>query len=293
MHIKTQILTTASKVLIKKKSEASELKFFIISSGRSGTTLLRKLLVKGGEIYIPPESNDWIPKFAVIFTKKYFASWHKKVALCLDILDKDPDFKYWDINLKNVREILLKLDPESQNFYGLINFLYRYNAPPNTPVLGDKTPYLILELPWIKALFPQAKFIHLIRDSKDVVSSRMKNFNESIEQATNRWVWAMIETDKHFHKNQKNFIEIKYEDLTHSPQKTLQDLTHFLGVKYSPEMLAHEDLELGDTHLEHHQETHNPIHQSAVKKWKSVLTPDEVKYIDNRTQKWMKIKGYD
>jgi protein-tyrosine sulfotransferase len=292
MKVKKNILIFLGKILIRK-NEYDHPSFFIISSGRSGTTLLRKLLVNSKQVHIPPESNDWIPAIAIVFTKYFYKSWEFKIEKSISILQTDPSFTFWKIDIEKFKKELRSIPSKEQTFYSFINKLYTFNIDKPDYIIGDKTPYLVLELSWLKAIFPNAKYIHLLRDSRDVISSRMENFNESIEQATNRWVWALEETEKHFKPGSKNFMELKYEDLVSDSINTLKSVTEFLDIKFTDEIFQDEGLNLGDTHLEHHKEISNPINSNALQKWKGKLTEAEVQYINKKTNPWLIKKGYD
>lgn len=292
MNIKEDILVTSAKAIVSKHYNSCPPNFFIISSGRSGTTLLRKLLVNSKQVYIPPESNDWLPKIATIFTKGYLRKWENKMLSSLSILQNDDAFKFWNVPIEDLKNELIQLPPDQKNFYGFIEVLYTHGNDNENLLIGDKTPYLVLELKWIKTLFPNAKIIHLVRDSRAVVASRMKHFSESIEQATDRWVWAMKETDKHLNTKTKH-LEIRYEDLVTQPLDKLQSLCSFLEIKYTNSIFKNKNIDLGDTHLSHHEKTAKPLNKKSINKWQENLKDHEIKYIYDRTKKWLIKKNYD
>ena len=72
---------------------------FIVSSGRAGTTILRKSLMNGGEIHIPPESGECIPQAFELYVKNKNRPWPERVRLVLNTFMEFADFKYWDIYL--------------------------------------------------------------------------------------------------------------------------------------------------------------------------------------------------
>lgn len=282
----------AASLLISRKNSQHP-GFFVVSSGRSGTTLLRKLLVNSGQVHVPPESNDWIPNIAIVFTKYFYKNWGFKVSKSFELLQNDPDFEFWKIDLNAFKQKLLDIDSNKRNFYGFIELLYTYNIDKTNLLIGDKTPFLVLRLNWIKTLFPNARIIHLLRDGRDVISSRMENFNENIEEATSRWTLSLEEIDKNFNANDPNFIEIKYEDLVSNPRDLMKQVCSFLNIPYSETIFENQNQSLGDTHLKHHEATSNPINQKAVEKWREKLSEKQIQYISQRAQKWLSEKGYE
>ena len=98
--------------------------------------------------------------------------------------------------------------------------------------IGDNTPLYIMAIPAIMKLLPDAHFIHVVRDPRDVACSivRMKFGAEDLVAATLEWhanigAWFMAErTVPPEHRR-----EIRYEDLCTDSLATLTKLAEFLG----------------------------------------------------------------
>ena len=86
---------------------------------------------------------------------------------------------------------------------------------------GDKTPYLIFELAMLKKIFPNSRFIHLHRDPKEVVGSRMLNFNESQKVALKRWMFSVEEAYLFKKKYPSDLLEISYKELREDSEVVL------------------------------------------------------------------------
>src|SRR6478735_6678781 len=76
-------------------SEITENPFFILSAGRSGSTLLRKLLLTNVPVNIPPESDDLIPKLIKFYLRYNHKSWEYIVNGCIEIFNNEPSTKHW------------------------------------------------------------------------------------------------------------------------------------------------------------------------------------------------------
>jgi len=121
----------------------------------------------------------------------------------------------------------------------------------------EKTPRNLLYADEIKKIYPNAKFINLIRDGRDVVSSIMeKQFwpiaksnrfgstrsfggDISFEKAVDYWVSLMDVTDiMRKSIGPESWLDIRLEDLGHSLEATLKETEHFLNVASDPEFLS-------------------------------------------------------
>lgn len=263
--------------------------FFILSSGRSGSTLLRKLLVEKYEVYIPPESNDLIVQSAKLFFRGR-SNWVNSVNEFIELIKIMKLPAHWEINLDELQKSLLSIPVDQREFYPVMDLLYRSSAPDGLEysIIGDKTPYLILRSDWLQALFPEAKYIYVMRDGRDVVLSRMKAFNESIEEAANRWLWAIKEYEK-LKRKSRNVYLVKYEDLVSNTEQTLLEITKFLEVSPGD----HSNLvALGDDKLKHHSNLSKPITIESIGKWRQDLSIQNQQRLNKKLLKPLLSYGY-
>ena len=171
MNLKYPFIRAKEKIeleLIKRKLNNANLttklpSFFILSSGRSGSTLLRKILVDNFDVYIPPETNDLLIQSARLFFLSR-STWEEKVDQLIDLIKimKLPEF--CDINYNTLQKDLLSLPIDKRGYYNSIEIVYKSLVPEGLfhSIIGDKTPFLILRSNWLLTLFPEAKFIYII-----------------------------------------------------------------------------------------------------------------------------------
>ena len=265
--------------------------FFILSSGRSGSTLLRKLLMESSPIYIPPETQSLIPESARLFLLHPFASWEKKIDKFIILIERMKINEFWLLNLELLRNRLNQLPKKERSYRGVINLFYRTNVTDaNIMLIGDKTPYLSLQASWIGSVFPKSKIIHLVRDGRDVVVSRMKAFDESMIDAANRWLWTIKEAGK-FQKKGVYTHTIKYEDLVNDSDKTMASVIQFLNVP-KIELKTNSPVFLGDDKLKHHVNLKKALFNTSVGKWKEVLSLKEQNALLSLLDNSLKQTGY-
>jgi hypothetical protein len=103
---------------------------------------------------------------------------------------------------------------------------------------GDKTPAYGPYLRAIEQLLPEAHFIHIIRDGRDVaLSLRDLWFSPSrqIPQLAKMWCHHVSATRSQG-RGSKQYMEVRYEQLVQEPQVVLRAVCSFIGLTYDPAM---------------------------------------------------------
>jgi hypothetical protein len=108
----------------------------------------------------------------------------------------------------------------------------------------EKTPSNALFISEIRELLPEARFIHLVRDPRDVVASLLaaaKTWGadwapKSATAAAEMWVEHIGAVQKAARSlSQDAFYEVSYEELSRFPAKTLKSVSKFLDLNWSDE----------------------------------------------------------
>lgn len=256
--------------------------FFIIGSGRSGNTLLRSILTANPLVAIPPES--YVIYKAYLHYKVYrFLAWPELVQLIISDFESHPQFFNWNISLTKCYQRCINLPQNERSLASIIMHIYREYSEAHFPeaiFYGDKTPLNTLHLDEINHIFPRAKYIHLVRDGRDVVSSYIKMGRYSnIEDAAERWN-SSIDKALKFKKTKglNTFLEIKYEDLVTNSESVIKNICNFLAIPYDISMIKRDSNldSLGDVrNLKHHGNVMNPISTNSIGNWEKNLNNKE------------------
>ncbi len=109
------------------------------------------------------------------------------------------------------------------------------------PRYGDKTPLYGRHLAEIEKLLPEAHFIHIIRDGRDVAASlRTRWFSPGHDMATQaRYRRDNAEAAHSQGRACRRYRELLYEDLLREPERSLRSLCDFLKLGFEPAMLAY------------------------------------------------------
>lgn len=113
-------------------------------------------------------------------------------------------------------------------------------------IFVEQTPWYGQRLDIMIDLFPEAKFIHMIRDGRDVALSfaRTPWWHDSPVENLNRWQYEVnkIAQDASRLLGDGQYVEVRYEDFVIDPVVHVTRVLDFLGVAFETEMLLPENL---------------------------------------------------
>ncbi len=273
------------KTLFSKLTQSSnEEILFIVGSGRSGNTILRKLLMENFPIYIPPETyvlNEVISADSCING----FGWNRKVDFLLSILQFNEEFKTFELANLNEFAISAKSWPEQKQTVGELYYqLYRWIGIKHGfefRYVGDKTPINTMCLGLIKSVWPNAKYIYIERDPFDVCNSYVKaGIYNSPSVAAKRWSMSKLAWNRHKARLDNNmFIELRYESLVSNPKKFLNKVHEQFGYEFRDETIQL-NKGLGDVGWhKHHSNVNKPITTNSIGKGKKELNSAQIKII--------------
>ena len=106
----------------------------------------------------------------------------------------------------------------------------RYAHERGKPRYGDKTPANVLYVELLAAAFPQARFLHIVRDGRDVVPSLMEMHFGPDRFGAAALFWRDRVTRGRAGGRRvgaDRYREIRYEDLVAEPEPVLRDICGF------------------------------------------------------------------
>jgi hypothetical protein len=92
----------------------------------------------------------------------------------------------------------------------------------------------------VASALPEAHFVHLVRDGRDVALSQVEvDFGaDQIADAARDWVDG-IEKAQRQARRLRHYIEVRYEDLVTEPEPALRLVCDFVRLRWDPAMLAY------------------------------------------------------
>lgn len=258
---------------------------FIVGKERSGTTLLQGLLNAHPNIIAPPES-----RFIMLLYFKYGKTeiWTEPIItrFCDDLLQEGLFRNFWEIDKKAVLTTLLAV--KDKLTYPLIcKIIFRLSAPEKKEalIMVDKNPVYYYFLPQLEKIFPEARYIHLVRDYRANIASHQRVFKiKNSSDLAYRWlkVNEMIEAAKL--RNPGKYITLKYESLVDNPESSLMNICSFFEIPFSSNMTSNYLNSLypsfkknkRERFKEMHETIFQPINKELKDSWKSTLSSIDI-----------------
>lgn len=274
--------------------------FFIIGSGRSGNTLLRRIIGKTSGIHIPPETYV-LRSLIKLFRQNKHLRWQQLVNLMLANIEYHSEFKTF--RLDNLRELALELYDTPlfrRSLSHIIDRFYRFHAwktGRDCERWGDKTPLNTLYLERIHSAFPKAQYINIVRDGCDVSYSYVSaGLYDHLEDAAERWRESVIKADQFANQHSASVLSIRYENLVSEPSKVVKRICGFLEVPYSDKLIStgeEQPDEMGDVEMkDHHYNVKKPITTKSIGKGRRNLSTQKKKELNKIIGKQLQEKGY-
>jgi hypothetical protein len=211
---------------------------FVVGVGRSGTTLLRLMLDAHPGMAIPPETHFLPPMI------EQFSRVRVTPERVLAAIKEAPQSGLPESGVSE-EELLERLDqirplnaPDSiRAFYGL------YAESAGKERWGDKTPRYVTSLAKLGRAVPEARFVHMIRDGRDVALSTNRRLVElrgskpvPAERMAKRWRHRILSA-RGVEQVRGRYMEIRYEDIVRETEPSLRRVCEFVELEYDPVML--------------------------------------------------------
>jgi hypothetical protein len=285
---------------------------FIVGVPRSGTTMLRLMLDAHPDLAIPPET--------------YF------VTNLIEAADggAGPDqlanvlvgHRRWGdlgIDESELRRRLAAIgEPDGGDAVRVAFGLYAEGR--GKPRWGDKTPAYLTNIAEIGGALPEARFVHLIRDGRDVALSvlRMPEADrpmrnpDTVGLVATRWS-RRIERARRQAEGLDHYLEVRFEDLVAKPEGVLRRVCGFVELDYRPELLdyhsgAGERLEEINRELagrddlpaqtaagrtEPHALTSQPPARDRIGTWREEMSPEQLAEFEAEGGEMLRELGYE
>lgn len=282
------------------KSDERYKPFFIIGSGRSGNTLLRRLLNNHSTLAIPPETYV-LGSVIKRFRQNSGMRWVDLVEYTFSAFEFHREFKTFGISLRPLVNELEDAAIKNRNLAHILNRFYHYyceQSGKNCVRWGDKTPMNTFYLERIFSVFPDAQFIHILRDGCDVVSSYIDaGIYKSLEEAAERWSVSVGLVEEFYQRHPTVGMVIRYEELVSTPKPTLLNVCNFLEIDFEETMLQEATnvgkAKMGDVEMHrHHDNVLNPVNTDSIGKGRAQLSAIEKARIDKIIEIQLKRLGY-
>ncbi|MFL6229427.1 MAG: sulfotransferase family protein [Pyrinomonadaceae bacterium] len=203
---------------------------FIVGVPRSGTTLLRLMCDAHPELSIPPEMG-FIPAAEGLRRGRGLRQ------AFFEVVTSMPSWEDANIPRAQFEQALREIEPFTVS-EGVRTFYRNYASRFGKLRWGDKTPSYCLQMDKIERVLPEARFIHIIRDGRDVaLSLRGLWFSpgDRIGQLAHHWR-SGVTTARRLGQRRRHYMEVRYEELIADAPAVLRKVCDFIELTYDPRM---------------------------------------------------------
>jgi hypothetical protein len=222
--------------------------FFIIGSERSGTTLLMIMLGLHPRLAVP-EVTWWYPRFRPYLHTYGDLDRAESFRALVDEMVwglKTPFFGL-PVNPRTITDEVVGAVP-SRSFADVFDvMLRRYADHEGKPRWGEKTPHNVFFVREILEDFPGARFLHLVRDGRDVAVDQLRSaFGPRNVYAAAR-LWSEVVRAGQAARGstpRSQWLDVSYESLVRDPAEQMRRVLAFLGEDFDPSVLRpqHSDI---------------------------------------------------
>jgi hypothetical protein len=206
---------------------------FIVGMGRSGTTLLRLMLDAHPEMAIPPETH-FLPDLIEAAGKRGTSA-----ERLTELITSQRTWGDFGLDADLLADRLRAQDPLDAR--AAARAFYRLYADKHGKARwGDKTPGYVRRMRPIGDTLPEARFMHLIRDGRDVALSRQRRgmgAHRSQAEMGARWRDRIRSARRQAKRLRGRYLEVRYEDLVTDPEPSLRRVTELIELDWDPAML--------------------------------------------------------
>lgn len=230
---------------------------FLVGMPRSGTKLLRNLINRHSKVDIFSYETCIFPKMIETLESPGFFSSENGFDQLTNFLENANYLYYmkdegyiidqeefraalseswkqasWDKIIESVLKFYITVvnrkDQENQDF-----------SADDILIWGDKSPDYIDDVPLFYRIFPDAKFIHIIRDPRDQALSMSKTWGKNPIRSAYYWNKQVGELrDFASEKKMDNYHEVYFEQLLETPEAVLKGICGFIGIEFEESMLS-------------------------------------------------------
>jgi Sulfotransferase family len=263
----------------------------ILGVGRSGTTLLRVMLDRNSELAIPYETF-FVPQLAHRHGRR------PQLDEFVDDLGRLRTLYDWGIKPEDVRPRLREGMTTSEAIAAIFE---TYAERQGKARWGDKTPLYMQQLPLLERLFPDAIWVHLVRDGRDAALSFLElpaGFSgktwaqpRTAAQFAARWRTEILAARRLGRHAGERYLELRYEDLVAEPEKELRRVADHAWLPWEPGMLDHTRVSDAANMPEHRNLAHPPT--PGLRDWRSQMSREDALAFEQVAGDVLRSSGYE
>ena len=270
---------------------------FVVGTARSGTTLLAARLAAHPRLDCGHETH-FFNKTRRDQRRRAVRDRHwpeQAVELVTRLkLNGHPVHELFQMRTEDIAEDLAKRLPSEGAM--LETLTARHAAVRAKSRWIEKTPNHLMHVHQIRAVFPNACIVRIVRDPRAVAVSRSQLPWSSDSFLVNAYAWLLEDTaSRHFFARDRRSLTLRYEDLVREPEEQMQRVFQFVGESYDRGAAGRvEDARaLIEPGAHWKEKATQPIDATRAGAWESELPADARRAIELVCREAMLSHGYE
>ncbi|MFO7568612.1 MAG: sulfotransferase [Smithellaceae bacterium] len=265
---------------------------FIGGCPRSGTTLLGSLLGSAPQCVTTPESQ-----FKQSIPSDLKVDWNRGLSRSdfLRALKTNFRFKLWDIDPPGHEgEKRMKAQEYRAAILSLVDAYAFGEGIADWNVWIDHTPENIIDPVSLMKVFPETKFLHIVRDPRAVAASILPlDWGPSSAcQAARFWAQKLSYGQALERSRPDKCMRVCFEDVVRSPAETLRSVCAFCGIAFNEAMLAGDGFKPPAYTRNQHSLIGSMPDPGRLDAWRNRLDPWQIEDIEKIVGDLMELTGY-
>lgn len=265
---------------------------FVAGLERTGTSLMYALLASHPDIAMTRRTNLW-PYFYERYGDLRDSA---NVDRCFEKMEKYKRLHVLDIDWESLRGEFDTGDPTYPRLFALLE--QQIADRHGKSRWGDKSLHTERYADPILAAYPDARILHMMRDPRDRFASviaRWKVRRGGVGAGVAEWRTSARLAARNLAEYPDRYRVVRYEDLVRDPDAVMRDVCGFIEAAYDPAMLDMEgapEFRKQGSNSSYGPRRVGTISTDSIGRYASVLTPDQVRFIDRRVGALMAGFGY-
>jgi hypothetical protein len=292
-----RLTTSLSKLKIGQKSGSDGPPIFVVGSARSGTTLLYHMLLSSGifaHFFSEPAVFDMlVPRFGDLSSAKnrerLMDSWIGSRMHRASALEENSIRSKVTADCRSNGDFLRIVMGEVAAHQGVRRWA----------VWG---PDNLLYMREIKSQMPDARFIHMIRDGRDVALSMNKEHfiqpfawdrDKTLLVAGLHWYWKVRKGRRESQVLTPDYLEVRFESLIDNPRQVLSRVAQFVGCELDYDQILRGAVGAVKSTNSSFKSEGDALALNPVGRWKRLLTPNQIAELESCIGDVLQELGYE